>query len=85
MVKKVKNRKDFKMEIGDRVELVYTSDKYTKLKPGDRGTIRLIDDMKTVHIKWDNGEGLGMIPGEDEIKVITERQEKIERVLKDEN
>lgn len=57
---------------GQRVELVSTTDEYTKLVPGDKGTIRLVDDIGTVHINWDNGNTLGMIPGEDEIIIIDE-------------
>ena len=57
---------------GDRVELISTTDKYTKLVTGDKGTVRLVDDMKTVHINWDDGSCLGMIPGEDEIRIIDE-------------
>jgi hypothetical protein len=46
---------------GDRVRLVACSDPYTRLTPGIRGTVSLIDDMGTVHVKWDNGASLGMI------------------------
>lgn len=53
---------------GTRVELVSISDPYTKLKPGDRGTVRLVDDIGTVFIAWDNGSGLGAAYGADEIK-----------------
>ena len=50
---------------GDRVALDYTSDPYTRLRPGDTGTVRRIDARGTVHIAWDNGAALGMVPGED--------------------
>ena len=45
------------MEIqkGDRIELEYTSDQWTSLKPGARGTVTMIDAMDTVHVRWDNG------------------------------
>jgi len=56
--------------VGDRVELVFTSDTYTSLKPGDKGTITLIDSLGTIHVKWDNGSSLGIIPGEDTIKKV---------------
>ncbi|CRK56936.1 hypothetical protein [Alloactinosynnema sp. L-07] len=44
----------------DRVELVNTTDAHTDLKPGDQGTVTFVDDMGTVHIRWDNGSSLGM-------------------------
>jgi hypothetical protein len=46
-------------EPGGRVELVYTSDPDTRLRPGDRGTVkRQIGDV--VYIAWDSGSGLAM-------------------------
>jgi hypothetical protein len=54
-----------------RVELVWTTDPFTKLQPGDRGTVRFSDDLGTVHIDWDNGSNLGLVPGEDEWIEVT--------------
>lgn len=59
------------MLTGKRVRLSYTSDQYTHLKPGDEGTVDHIDDAGTVHVNWDNGSGLGLIPGEDRFVVIS--------------
>ncbi len=28
-------------------------DPYSRLKPGDRGTVEFVDDIATVHVKWD--------------------------------
>lgn len=58
------------MEIGDRVELIRMDDPYTKLKSGDKGTVRLIDGIGQIHVNWDNGSTLALIPGEDEYKLI---------------
>lgn len=55
---------------GTRVELVHTSDPYTKLQPGTKGTVEFVDDIGTIQINWDNGSGLGMIPGEDEVRKL---------------
>lgn len=59
---------------GTRVELVYTSDPYTKLKPGDRGTVTMVDSVGTVFVDWDNGSGLGMAFGEDRIRKLAESE-----------
>lgn len=48
-------------QVGDRVELVRCNDPYTKLVPGELGTVTLIDSMGTVHVAWDSGARLGMI------------------------
>ncbi|EFL94287.1 DUF4314 domain-containing protein [Mobiluncus curtisii] len=48
-----------------RVRLIATTDPYTHLTPGEEGTIMVVDDAGTVHVAWDNGSTLGLIPGED--------------------
>lgn len=52
---------------GCRVELISMSDPYSKLKPGDRGTVSMVDDTGTVFVRWDNGSGLGVVYGVDQI------------------
>ena len=55
---------------GTRVELVSMNDPYTKLKPGDRGTVSMVDDIGTVFVNWDCRSGLGVAYGEDHIRKI---------------
>ena len=57
--------------VGKKVQLVYTDDQYTKLKPGDFGIVRLVDDTGTIHVNWENGSNLGLIPGVDKFHIIT--------------
>ena len=45
-------------------------DPYTSLTTGDKGTVRHIDDMGTIHISWDCGSTLGAVYGEDIITKI---------------
>jgi hypothetical protein len=52
---------------GTRVELVRMNDPYTKLRPGDLGTVDFIDDAGTTFCIWDIGSTLGVAYGEDEI------------------
>jgi Domain of unknown function (DUF4314) len=49
---------------GDRVELVATNDPYTRLRPGDRGTVTNVTDRPepTIDIAWDNGSTLAILP-----------------------
>jgi urease beta subunit len=54
---------------GDRVQLISTTDPYTRLEPGVRGTVRLVDAVGTVHVDWDNGSRLGLVPDEDQWRV----------------
>ncbi len=39
-------------------------------KPGTKGIVRLVDDQATIHVEWDSGSHLGLIPGEDEYKIL---------------
>ena len=57
---------------GKRIELISISDPYTNLRPGDRGTVDFVDDMGTIHVAWDNGSTLGLIPGEDQYRFVSE-------------
>ena len=56
--------------VGTRVELVSMNDPYSKLKPGDRGTVKSVDDTGTVFVSWDCGSGLGVVYGEDRIRML---------------
>ena len=55
---------------GTIVELIKMVDPYTKLKKGDRGEVQFVDDSGTIHCRWQNGEGLGLIIGVDKFRII---------------
>ena len=58
---------------GTRVELVHMDDPFnTKLTPGCRGTVRIVDDVGTIHVRWDCGSGLGIVYGEDICRKVVE-------------
>jgi hypothetical protein len=62
-----------KPKIGDRVELLFINDTWTKLEKGAKGTIFKIEDENSealIWIKWDNGEKLALIDGIDKYKII---------------
>lgn len=56
--------------VGTRVELIQMDDPYSRLKPGDKGTVRSVDDTATVFVGWDCGSGLGIVYGVDRIRKI---------------
>ena len=56
---------------GDRIQLTFTDDQYTTLKSGDKGTVNFVDDYGTVHINWDEGSTLGLVPDHDKWMVIS--------------
>ena len=50
---------------GTRIELDYMGDDPRPIAPGTKGTVRIVDDMGTVHCNFDNGRYLGLAPGVD--------------------
>ena len=57
---------------GTRIELISMDDPYAPIPSGTKGTVEFVDDMGTIHMKWDNGRTLGLVAGEDSFKVIQE-------------
>jgi len=57
---------------GDRVALVATDDPDTRLRPGDQGTVTRWDPaQEQLHVRWDSGSTLSMLPGEgDQVRLI---------------
>lgn len=56
---------------GRRVRLTWLSDQHTRLRPGMMGTVAIVDSVGTLHVRWDNGVNLGLVPGIDEWTLIT--------------
>lgn len=54
---------------GARVELVEMNDIQAPPK-GTKGTVICVDGLGTIHVKWDNGCGLGVAYGVDYCRVI---------------
>lgn len=70
---------------GTRIELISMDDPYSDLATGDRGSVILIDDSGTAHIRWDTGSGLGLVYGEDSYRKLTEQELAAESELGYEN
>ena len=56
---------------GTRIELINMEDAQA-VPSGTKGTVVCVDDMGTIHMKWDNGRTLGLIPEEDSFRKIEE-------------
>ena len=54
---------------GTRVELIRMEDPQAP-PVGTRGTVISVDDIGTIHVKWDNGSTLGVVLGEDQCRVL---------------
>ncbi len=54
-----------------RVRLIYCDDAYSSNPAGLEGTVVLVDNTGTLHVHWDNGSILGLIPDKDRWEEIT--------------
>ncbi len=54
---------------GCRVELI-SMDDFQAPPNGTKGTVVLVDDIGTIHVRWDNGSSLGAAYGIDKIRKV---------------
>lgn len=55
---------------GTRIELIEMKDPYSPVPAGTKGAVSFVDDSGSIHMKWDNGSTLALIPGEDLFRKI---------------
>ena len=58
--------------VGTRIRLLHMDNPYSSIPDGMTGTVAYVDDMGTLHMKWDNGRSLGICPDVDSFEVIKE-------------
>lgn len=67
---------------GTRVVLNHMEDPWSPVPAGTRGTVAAVDAIGQIHMKWDNGRSLALVPGADSFRKLTaeeiakEEQEK---------
>ena len=54
---------------GTSIELISMDDPQAP-PTGTQGIVDFVDDIGQIHVQWENGSGLALIPGEDQFKVI---------------
>ena len=62
---------------GTRIRLNSMSDPYSPVPAGIEGIVDLVDDAGQLHMKWDNGRTLAIIPGEDSFTVLPPKLETL--------
>ncbi len=59
---------------GTRIMLLSMEDDPHPVEDNTRGTVRVVDDIGTLHCSFDNGRSLGIVPGEDSFRKLTEEE-----------
>lgn len=59
---------------GTRIMLLQMGDDLRPVEPNTRGTVAVVDDMGTLHCIFDNGRQLGIVPGEDNFRRLTDQE-----------
>ena len=72
---KTANRIKAEYPEGTRILLIKMSDDDPRpIPPNTRGTVDFVDDMGTVHCKFDNGRNLGLVRRADSFRKLTEQE-----------
>lgn len=54
---------------GTRIRMIHMTDPHP-VDTGTEGTVKFVDDAGHIHVSWDNGSTLAVLPLEDEFEVI---------------
>jgi hypothetical protein len=49
---------------GTRILLKSMEDPYSPVQPGTQGIVDFVDGAGQIHMKWDNGRTLALVPGD---------------------
>ena len=66
--------------VGTRIQLEEMIDIYSPVKSGTRGTVRFVDSIGQIHMQWDDGRSLALIPETDSFRKLTGNY--LEKLLK---
>lgn len=58
---------------GTRVRL-FSMTGEPQMQDGLTGTVRFVDDIGSIHVDWENGSTLALIPDEDDFDIVREQQ-----------
>ena len=56
-----------------RIELIHMEDNWA-VPSGTRGTVEHVDDAGQIHMKWDNGRTLAIVPQVDKFRRLTQQE-----------
>lgn len=59
---------------GTRLLLLHMNDPHSPVPCGTRGKVDYVDDAAQIHMRWDNGRTLAVVPGEDSFRKLTDEE-----------
>ena len=68
---------------GTRIELISMNDPFAPVPSGMRGSVDYVDDAGQIHMKWDNGRTLAVLPGVDSFRKLTPEEIEAESPTED--
>lgn len=66
---------------GTRLQLEKMQDPYSPVPSGMRGTVEFVDDAGQIHMRWDNGRTLALIPEKDQFRKLNDKERKAEEYV----
>jgi len=60
--------------VGTKIELISMNGE-NQMPSGLKGTVDMVDDIGQVHVDWENGSTLALIPGVDNFKKLPEQEQ----------
>ena len=62
------------LKVKQSLTFEYLGEDMHRVDDNTRGTVLTVDDIGTLHCKFDNGRSLGLIPSEDSFHKLTEEE-----------
>lgn len=62
---------------GDRIKCIQMKEDPNPIKSGDIGTVSHIDGIGQIHVRWDSGRSLALIPEIDQYELVSKVDEKV--------
>lgn len=59
---------------GARIELGSMAGE-RQMQSGLQGTVEFVDDIGQIHVKWDNGSNLALVPEEDSFRKLPDQEQ----------
>lgn len=59
---------------GTKIKCIHMNDDCHPVPDGTLGTVQFVDDAGTIHVGWENGSSLGLVPDEDKFVKMKKKE-----------